>query len=531
MPFRHFRHTLSSTLQEVWNLCYNWGAYGQSNSRTHQEEAMTRLSEQELRRLIQGGETNTVELKAAAPRPVEMAERMCGLANAQEGMIIIGVEDSQHTIVGVPDDRVAITIDTILRAARQNVKPALVLDPPEPELYEVDGKRLVVAAVSVSRGPVYQSGGVFWVRRGTHTVPLDASELLELLGDKGLVDWEHQPVRGSTMEDLDMGKVEAYLKQRSTRERQPGRFEHMEQIVVGMGCAVELDGGDVVPTNAGLLFFGYDPQFFIIQGEVVCVLFRETIGASRYADRKIVTGTLQDLIDGAEAFLNRYMAVGARVEGWKRIDIPEYSLEALREAIINAVVHRDYSKWGESIRVFYYPDRVEVHSPGLLLPGITVEQMERGEVQSKLRNPILAGLLRDIPGYMERIGSGIRFMLDETKRMGLPTPQFRETGEFIVTFHKAPALMPASVQPQERATLWEDDGAVQPEVPGQNMPDERESRLIKAVNCVHEHGVITNKAYRGLTGASDRTAHRDLELLVDVGGLKVLVSERRGATC
>src|SRR5437660_11700878 len=105
-----------------------------------------------------------------------------------KGMIIIGVEDSKHIIVGVPDDRVAMTIDTILRAARQNVKPALVLDPPEPELYELGGKRLVVAAVPLSRGPVYQSGGVFWVRRGTYTVPLDAAELLEVMGDKGLVE-------------------------------------------------------------------------------------------------------------------------------------------------------------------------------------------------------------------------------------------------------------------------------------------------------------------------------------------------------
>ena len=324
---------------------------------------MARLSEQELRRLIKAGETNTVELKAAAPRPVEMAERICGMANAQGGMIIIGVEDAKHTIVGVPDDRVAMTIDTILRAARQNVKPALVLDPPEPELYEVGGKRLVVASVPLSRGPVYQSGGVFWVRRGTHTVPLDASELVELLGDKGLLDWEHQPAQGATMEDLDMGKVEAYLKERSTRERQPGRFEHVEQILVGMGCAVMRDSGEVVPTNAGLLFFGYDPQFFFIQGEVVCILFRETVGASRYADRKNVRGTLQELIDGVEAFVNRYIAVGARVEGWKRIDIPEYSQEVLREAIINAVVHRDYGKRGESIRVFYYPDYVEYTAP------------------------------------------------------------------------------------------------------------------------------------------------------------------------
>jgi predicted HTH transcriptional regulator len=157
MPFRHFRHAHSYILQEVWNLCYNWGAYGQGKGRMHQEEAMTRLSEQELKRLIQGGETNTVELKAAAPRPVEMAERLCGMANAQGGVIIIGVEDAKHKIIGVPDDRLAMTIDTILRAARQNVKPALVLEPPERETYEVNGKRLVVVAVPPSRGPVYQS--------------------------------------------------------------------------------------------------------------------------------------------------------------------------------------------------------------------------------------------------------------------------------------------------------------------------------------------------------------------------------------
>src|SRR5260370_39144236 len=119
-----------------------------------------------------------------------MADRMCGMVNAKGGIIIIGVEDAKHSIVGVPDDRVAMPIDTILRAARQNVKPVLALDPPEPELYEVGGKRLVVAAVPLSRGPVYQSGGVFWVRRGTHTVPLESAALLELLVGKGLVEWE-----------------------------------------------------------------------------------------------------------------------------------------------------------------------------------------------------------------------------------------------------------------------------------------------------------------------------------------------------
>jgi ATP-dependent DNA helicase RecG len=481
---------------------------------------MAKLSEVELKKLIQGGETNTVELKVAAPRAVEMAERLCGMANAQGGMIILGVKDSRHEIVGVPDHRIGETLDVILRAVRQMIKPELVLDPPEPEIYTVAEKNLVVATVKPSHGPVYQAHGIYWVRRGTHTVSLGLSELLEMANDRGLVDWEHQPARNATMEDIDLEKVKAYLARRSANSRQTSRFKDIERVLLGMECAVKTSNGQVVPTNAGLLFFGSHPQEHIIQSDVACVLFRETVGASRYADRRIITGTLQELIDGAELFLSRYIAVGAKVEGFKRIDIPEYSLEVLREAVINAVVHRDYSKRGESVRVFCYPDRVEIHNPGLLLPGITVEQMERGEVQSKLRNPTLANLLKGIPGYMERLGSGIRFMLDETKRLGLPGPQFREMSEFVVTFRKAPALLPPQAQPQYPGTLWEDHEDAQPELLAQNRSDQRERRLTQAVEYVQKYGFITNSIYRQLTGVSDRTAHRDLETLIERGRVK-----------
>lgn len=481
---------------------------------------MVKLSEMELRRLIKGGETNTVEFKVAAPRATEMAERLCGMANAQGGLIIVGVKDAAHEIVGVSDNRIGETLDVILRAARQMIKPELVLDPPEPEIYTVSGKKLVIVTVKPSHGPVYQAHGIYWVRRGTHTVSLSLSELLELANDCGLVDWEHEPTYNATMADIDLEKVKAFLEQRSASSHQGNRFKDLERVLIGMECAVVSKDGKVVPTNAGILFFGFHPQERIIQGDVACVLFRETVGASRYADRRIITGTLQELIDGAELFLSRYIAVGAKVEGFKRIDILEYSLEVLREAVINAVVHRDYSKRGESVRVFCYPDRVEIHSPGLLLPGITVEQMERGEVQSKLRNPTLANLLKDVPGYMERLGSGIRFMLDETRRTGLPAPQFREMNEFVVTFRKAPALLSPQPQPQKTGTLWEEDEDAQPEIIAQNRSDQREYRLTKAMEYVQTYGFITNSIYRELTGVPDRTAFRDLEILIERGRLK-----------
>ena len=283
---------------------------------------MAKLSEVELQQAIRGGETNTVELKVAAPRATEMAERLCGMVNAQGGLIIIGVKDASREIVGVPDTRIGETLDVILRATRQMLKPELVLDPPDPEIYVVTGKNVVVATVQPSRGPVYQAHGIYWVRRGTHTVSLNLSELLEMANDRGLMDWEHQPAHNATMDDIDQEKVKAYLAVRSANGRHPGRLKDRERVLIGLECAVKTNDGNIVPTHAGLLFFGVSPQEQIIQSDVACVLFRETVGASRYADRRIVTGTLQELIDGAEVFLSRYIAVGARMEGFKRIDIP-----------------------------------------------------------------------------------------------------------------------------------------------------------------------------------------------------------------
>src|SRR5258708_20262605 len=101
---------------------------------------MAKLSEIELKKLIRGGETNTVELKVAAPRATEMAERLCGMANAQGGIVIIGVKDAVHEIVGVPDNRIGETLDVLLRAAGQRVNPELLLDPPDPHTYTLHDK-------------------------------------------------------------------------------------------------------------------------------------------------------------------------------------------------------------------------------------------------------------------------------------------------------------------------------------------------------------------------------------------------------
>src|SRR5712691_10197648 len=221
---------------------------------------IVKLRETDLKRLVKGGETNRVELKLAAPRAVDLAERLCGMANAKGGIVIIGVEDSTRKVVGVPDERIGETMDVILRAARQVIKPELVLYPSEPEVYVLAGKKLLVVTILPTDGPVYQAGGIFWIRQGTQTRALSMAELSEMIYDRGLRDWELEPAYNATMEDVDLERVKAFIARRSASGRQSDRFKNIERVLIGMRCAVEVRGGAIVPTNAGMLFFGQSPR-------------------------------------------------------------------------------------------------------------------------------------------------------------------------------------------------------------------------------------------------------------------------------
>jgi predicted HTH transcriptional regulator len=185
---------------------------------------MTKLSETELKMLVKGGETNTVELKLAAPRAVDLAERLCGMANARGGILIIGVEDSTRKVVGVPDERIGETMDVILRAARQVIRPELVLNPPEPEVYMLSGKKLLVATILPTDGPVYQAGGIFWIRQGTQTRALSMAELSEMIYDRGLRDWELEAAYNATMEDIDLEKLVERGRLKGTGQRAARRY-------------------------------------------------------------------------------------------------------------------------------------------------------------------------------------------------------------------------------------------------------------------------------------------------------------------
>ncbi|MBN9392769.1 MAG: putative DNA binding domain-containing protein [Chloroflexi bacterium] len=509
-----------------------------------------------LRALIAGGESDTVEFKLNPPRLSELADRLCGFANStQGGWLIIGVEDKTWEIKGLANP--AQAVDDLLKAARM-CNPPLPYAEATPETVTVDGQKVVAALIPPNDGLLYQSSGVFWLRLGTHTVPMQAGQVSEYLHRQGLLSWETWPNERASLQDLDQARIESYLEHISKVAGRPSRARSSEDLLVLQECVARLrdetTGQEVLrPTNAGLLLFGQAPRYFYPQAEIVCTYYQDDSGVRRYDDRRIISGTLTEQIEQAMAFLRLYTPVAARIEGFSRVEEPAIPLEVLREAVVNAIVHRDYSLKGEAIRIFYYSDRVEIHNPGLLMPGLSIEDLKAGRTRSKPRNPVMASILRDMPGsYMERVGTGIPFMLNVMHHYGLPTPEFNQHGEFVVTlwnnFQRGSKNLPALARPAATApATYQSEqplagtGPLEPgpqpgvvpmaqplETPASRpglerfagtVPEEREQRLRVALEHVRQHGFITNKQYQQLTGVSENTATRDLEILVAQGSL------------
>jgi ATP-dependent DNA helicase RecG len=271
-----------------------------------------------LYNLIKNGESGLLECKIAPPRYAELAERVCGMANSLGGYIVLGVSNEHWEIVGVKD--VSAALDNLVMACR-HCKPPVRLDADQPQQIDFEeGKPIVVAYIPPNSGTLYQANGIFWVRRGTQTVPLEADEIEKFFHQRGSLSWETRPVRIASFDDLDADLVEDFAGRRINRRVQRDKPFEMERFLEQLGCATPLSetaNAPLYPTNAGLLLFGYSPQDFLIQAETVCVLFGDRLGTRRYLDRQIFHGRLVEQIDQTEEWLKKNIRVGAYTEGFR----------------------------------------------------------------------------------------------------------------------------------------------------------------------------------------------------------------------
>lgn len=449
--------------------------------------------------------------------PARLAAVLAGMANGQGGTVVLGVAPRSAQVIGVADiDR---ALDVVFQASLL-IDPPLVL--PMPRRVEAAPRggvesdaRPTVLIVSVPPGlpNVYGLEGRYLGRDGAQTNPLSARRLRQLLMERGAIQFEAQIAPGASPADLDPDGVAAYVR---TLNR-PGE-ESPEKALLRRGCLKpdsakrlsdqSLDLPECLrPTYAGILLFGQEPQRWLHSARILAARFSGTAVTDRFIKQEI-EGPLPDQLRRAEAFLMDHLPSVVRIEGLEHIETPLYPLEALREVLVNAVVHRDYNMQGDLIHINIYTDRIEIHSPGGLPGPVTLKNLLEARFS---RNPILLQVMADM-GFVERLGYGLNRVVESLRSRGMRPPRFEEIGgSFRVTLYA-----PAETQP-----------GLDPGLPARFRSLDLNPRQQEALQFILRNRRITNREYQDLCPqVHSETLRRDLADLVD-RGLLIKVGDKR----
>jgi ATP-dependent DNA helicase RecG len=380
--------------------------------------------------LINVGESETVEFKREMERPERLAREVVALANGRGGHVLVGVDDD-GTLSGVAW-RLGYEA-WVMQVGAETIQPPLMLGC---QTVEIEGK--TVLAISVPLGPFKpyavkqgQHKRTVYVRRGSVTAVASVEEVGRLYQESGQVRFDQSPVFGSAPEDLSKALLESYLR----RVRGVGLADlgiPLNNWLLNLNALVR-QNSEFLATVAGMLLFGEEPARFLPQVGLRLARFKGLeLRNDRLIDRQETDKALPEAIDAATQFVARHSKLAARIEDVQREDIPEYLPPVVREAITNAVMHRDYAR-SANVRLFLFDDRLEIRSPGRLPNGVRLDLLPFG-VQG-VRNPTVAYFLRALR-YGEGYGTGVATMLRRCEEAGIHPPLFQELGDdFCVTIY------------------------------------------------------------------------------------------------
>lgn len=357
----------------------------------------------ELFERIAGGEDSFTEFKREIESPDALAAELIAFANSGGGQILVGVDDA-GMVAGVDDPQ--RTEERILNIGRNNCVPPMDL---LIEKVDVNGKKLVIVHVPRRLGRPYENKrGQCFIRVGSTKRLASADERARLLEAAGLFHFEETPVpRTTSLDDLEEEAFAGYYRRvydaslDKTEVPLLRMLENMRFVVQDLTGVRRL-------SVAGLLLFGQRPQDHLFYSRVSVVRWAGLEAGEEIIDRQEVLGRLPQIIEAAESFVLRNTRLSTRIIGARQLDFHQYPRPAIREAIINAVAHRDYSLSGSQVRVFIFDNRLEVYSPGRLPNGVTLDNIRTHF--SKPRNEIIARALLNL-GYVNILGSGIPRMI------------------------------------------------------------------------------------------------------------------------
>jgi ATP-dependent DNA helicase RecG len=364
--------------------------------------------------LLQRPEGKTLEYKRDLSAPDGLLKTLVAFANTAGGVLLVGVEDGSRRVIGVPDVSAAeerlsnMVVDTIL--------PRLV---PDIEIVPWRKTHVLIVQVYPSAARPHHlarlgpDAGVF-VRVGSTTRRADAAQIEEMRRFGQVGSFDEQPIPEMNSEVLDFRAASELFA--PMRKLTPSAFRSLR-------ITTKYQGSDV-PTVGGYLLFGKDrfdrfPDAWVQAGRFTGK------DRSKLADSTEIRSHLPLAAQEAIEFVQKHMSREALIGPVRRTDRWTVPLVALREAIINAVVHADYAERGSPIRVAVFNDRIEVENPGVLPLGLTIDDLRKGV--SKLRNRVIGRVFHEL-GLIEQWGSGIQRMTAACQEAGLPAPILEEVG-------------------------------------------------------------------------------------------------------
>lgn len=372
--------------------------------------------------LIAEGEGSTLEYKEGLS--AGLARELVAFANSAGGKILLGVRDDGG-VVGIRDSN-------DLRARIQDM--ARNCDPPVKVLVESVGETLVVTVRESESKPVQCKDGFFW-RQGASTQKLTRDEIREFFQGEGAVRFDTALCPSFRYpEDFDQEKFDRWLRRTNI-----SAGANVEDILLNTEAA-KRDGKRLIFKNGAVLFFATKVRHFFTQAYITCLLGKGR-DKVHILDRKDFEGGIVDNIEDAMRFIERNTRLAYKIEKLQREEIPEYPMAALREAVTNAVMHRDYFQAGANVFVEVYSDRIEVSNPGGLPKGLDLNELGTRSVR---RNTLISDLLHRI-GFIEKAGTGIRRMREGAVAHGCEEPVFKGGSFFSATFWPLPSEQEPSV--------------------------------------------------------------------------------------
>lgn len=383
----------------------------------------------ELQNLISQGEGQTLEFKRSPAEIDKAIQELTSFANTSGGTVLIGVSD-KGKVIGV--DPSETTKDQIANKITGNTDPVLH---PKISLVKIEDKQILVIQVEESNNKPHLAFGKAYKRVGTTSpqMPRDEYDRLLLEKHKDELRFDNQPCKRASLEDIDEKKVRWFLTKAKIERNldidpQTPIKEALERLKL-------IQDGNL--TNAAILLFGKNPQRFFLQAETRCARFKGIKPVKPFTDMKVFKGDIFNQVDQALSFVLDHtpMAVWLVPGQAAREEKYEYPPDAIREAIVNAVCHRDY-KILSNVQIRIFDDRIEIWGCGSLPEPLTPESLKVTH-RSILRNPLIGNCFFLIK-LIEQWGTGTNDIINMCLNWDIPEPKFEDVaGGLVVTFRKS----------------------------------------------------------------------------------------------